>query len=162
MDEAAQPAPLHWETVLRPHRSLPPQGFRIVMLVLGIVSFAWGLFFVLLGAWPVLGFFGLDVALVYLAFKMNYRSARMREILRLAGGDFTVERVSVRGEVRLWRFQAFWLRIRLIEQAEDANRLVLTSHGRSLAVAGFLTAAERRGLKTEIDRALERWRAAVA
>jgi uncharacterized membrane protein len=151
------PIPLY-ETVLRPHRSLPPRGFFIFMMVIAAVSFAAGILFVRIGAWPVTGFFGLDVLLLYGAFRLSYRSGRMRETVRLAGDDLTVERVSVRGEIRTWRFQAFWLRLLLIEQGVDRNRLLLRSHGRELAVGGFLTAEERRTLAAEIDAALMRYR----
>lgn len=149
---------LHYETVLRPHRSLPPRGFFFLMLAIAGVSFVTGVGFVMMGAWPVTGFFGLDVLLLYGAFRLSYRSGRMRETIRLAGDDLTVERISVRGEVRTWRFQAFWLRLRLIEQGADRNRLLLRSHGRELAVGGFLTAEERRSLAAEIDGALLRYR----
>ena len=149
---------LHYETVLRPHRSLPPRGFFFLMLAIAGVSFVTGVGFVMMGAWPVTGFFGLDVLLLYGAFRLSYRSGRMRETIRLAGDDLTVERISVRGVVRTWRFQAFWLRLRLIEQGADRNRLLLRSHGRELAVGGFLTAEERRNLAAEIDGALLRYR----
>jgi uncharacterized membrane protein len=123
--------PLHWEAVLRPHRSLPPKGFLALMLVLAAVSFVSGVIFVRIGAWPVCGFFGLDVLLVYVAFRLNYRGARMREVLRLQGGDLTVERIGVRGERRHWRMQAFWLRVELVEAGDGGNRLTVTTHGRS-------------------------------
>jgi uncharacterized membrane protein len=149
---------IHWETILRPHRSLPPRGFHILMLLLTAVSFVCGVMFIRMGAWPVCGFFGVDVLLVYGAFRLSYRSGRRRETLRLADDDFTVERVSVRGEARFWRFQAFWLRVRLVERTEDMNRLLVSSHGKSLAVGGFLSAAERRDLAADIEAALGRWR----
>jgi uncharacterized membrane protein len=150
-----------FERVLLPHRSLPPRGFHLMMLVLGMVSVAVGIGFVSIGAWPVFGFFGLDVALVYLAFRLNYRSARRSEILRLAGDTFTVERVSVRGEHRLWRFQPFWLRVVLEERDPDRNRLFVASHGRFLAIGDFLAPAARRELAATIRDALLRWRAAI-
>jgi uncharacterized membrane protein len=160
MDQAALPsAPVHWQIVLRPHRSLPPSGFRLMMLLLGLVSLVCSLGFVLIGAWPVCGFFGLDVLLIYLAFRASYRSGRARETVRLAGDDVTVEKVSVRGELRFWRMQAFWLKVRLIENGDDSNRLLLTSHGRTLAIGGFLSPPERRDLAGELDAALRRWRA---
>src|SRR5215471_4416340 len=96
---------LFFERVLLPHRSLPTRGFHILMLILGLISLAVGIGFISIGAWPVFGFFGLDVALIYIAFRLNYRSARRREILRLAGDAFTVERISVQGKRRIWRFQ---------------------------------------------------------
>src|SRR5260370_46642 len=135
-----------FERVLLPHRSLPPRGFRLLMLLLGLVSLAASIGFVSIGAWPVCGFFGLDVAALYLAFRLSYRSARRREVLRLAGDDFTVERVSIYGERRMWRFQPFWLRIILEERPDESNRLFVASHGRSLVVRDFLRAPMRREL----------------
>ncbi len=149
---------LHWESVLKPHRSLPNQGFKVLMAVLFVVSLGSSILFVRIGAWPVCGFFGLDVLGVYLAFRLSYRSGRMRETLRLIGDRFTVDRTGIRGERKHWSFQAFWLRVRLIERDKDANRLLLTSHGRSLPVAVFLSPDERRVLAEEVKGALTRWR----
>ena len=114
-----------------------------------------------IGAWPVCGFFGLDVAALYLAFRLSYRSARRREVLRLAGDDFTVERVSIYGERAMWRFQPFWLRIILEERADESNRLLLASHGRSLVIGEFLGPPMRRELAGSLRAALARWRTAL-
>jgi uncharacterized membrane protein len=150
-----------FERVLLPHRSLPPAAFNVLMLLLGLVSLAMGIGFLLLGAWPICGFFGLDVAAVYVAFRLSYRSARQREILRLAGDDFTVERIDIYGERRRWRFQPFWLRVVLEERPDESNRLLLASHGRSLVIGDFLGAAVRRELAQNLRTALLRWRAAL-
>jgi uncharacterized membrane protein len=161
---AGPPAQLErpfFERVLLPHRSLPPRGFHILMLILGLVSLAVGVGFVSIGSWPIVGFFGLDVAALYLAFRLSYRSARQREVLRLAGDDFTVERVDIYGERRTWRFQPFWLRVVLEERPDAANRLLLASHGRSLAIGDFLGPPMRRELATSLRAALARWRAAL-
>lgn len=150
-----------FERVLLPHRSLPPRGFHLLMLTLGLISLAVGIGFVSIGAWPVMGFFGLDVALVYVAFRLNYRSARRSETIRLAGDAFTVERVSVRGERRMWRFQPFWLRVILEERGDEWNRLLVASHGRSLVIGDIVTPAARRELAASIREALKRWRDAL-
>jgi uncharacterized membrane protein len=155
------PAEVTFERVLLPHRSLPPCGFRLLMLFLGLLSLIVGVVFVAFGAWPIFGFFGLDVALLYLAFRLSYRSARQREILRLTGDDFTVERIDVYGERRLWRFQPFWLRVVLEERDAESNRLYVASHGRFLAIGDFLAPAARRELAATIREALARWRAAI-
>jgi uncharacterized membrane protein len=152
--------PLHWEAVLRPHRSLPPSGFLALMLCLATVSFVSGVVFVAIGAWPVCGFFGLDVLLVYLLFRLNYRGARMREVLRLEGGDLTIERIGVRGDRRFWRMQAFWLRVELVEAVDGGNRLLVSTHGRSLAIGAFLAPDERRDLARDLEAALLRWKTA--
>jgi uncharacterized membrane protein len=154
-------ADVSFERVLLPHRSLPPHGFRVLMGLLGVISIAVGIGFVSIGAWPICGFFGLDVALLYLAFRLNYRSARQCETLRLADDQFTVERVGVYGERRLWRFQPFWLRVVLEERPDESNRLLLASHGRSLAIGDFLPPSSRRELAMTLRQVLARWRAAL-
>jgi uncharacterized membrane protein len=153
------PQPVFLDTVLAPHRSLPRAGFVAVMAVFGGISFVAGMIFVLRGAWPVMGFFGLDVALVYLAFRINYRSARRQERIRLVSDALTVERLGVRGERRSWRFQPYWLRVTLEEKSDESNRLTISSHGRSLVVGSFLGAGERRSLAGTLQDALARWRA---
>ena len=114
-----------------------------------LISLAVGIGFVAIGAWPVSGFSGSTSALVYLAFRLNYRSARQRETLRLADDDFTVERVSIRGERRIWRFQPFWLRVILEERPDESNRLLVASHGSSLVIGDFVLArhAARAGAR---------------
>jgi uncharacterized membrane protein len=147
-----------FERVLLPHRSLPSRNFHVLMGLLGALSLAVGIGFVSIGAWPVIGFFGLDVALVYLAFRLNYRSAKQRETIRLAGDVFSVERVSVRGERRSWRFQPFWVRVILEERPDASNRLLVASHGRSLVIGDFVPPPTRRELAITIRQALARWR----
>ena len=158
---AAPPEPVFFERVLWPHRSLPPRGFRLLMLGLGVMSFITGICFVAAGAWPVCGFFGLDVALLYLAFRLSYRSARQRETLRLAHDQFTVERVDIYGARRLWRFQPFWLKVVLEERRDESNRLLLTSHGKSVVIGDFLASPVRRDLAATLREVLSRWRAAL-
>ncbi len=150
--------PPFFERVLLPHRSLDLRKFHLLMGMLGLVSLAAGVGFVAVGAWPVIGFFGLDVALVYLAFRLNYRTARQSETIRLADDTFSVERVSVRGERRNWRFQPFWVRVILEERPDTSNRLLVASHGRSLVIGDFVPPATRRELAATLLDALTRWR----
>jgi uncharacterized membrane protein len=157
----AQPRGVFFERVLMPYRSLPPRGFHILMLVLAGISIGVGTLFVSLGAWPVCGFFGLDVGLVYLAFRLSYRSARQRETLRLANDELTLERVGIRGDRRLWRFQPFWVRVIFEERPDESNRLALASHGQNLPIGTFLPPPVRREVATTLRDALARWRAAL-
>ena len=152
---------IFFERVLLPHRSLPQPAFHVLMLLLGLVSLGMGIGFFLLGAWPICGFFGLDVGAVYVAFRLSYRGARRREILRLAGDDFTVERVDIYGERRLWRFQPFWLRVVLEERRDESNRLLLASHGNSIVIGDFLAPPVRRDLAATLREVLSRWRTAL-
>jgi uncharacterized membrane protein len=151
-----------FERVLAPHRSLPSHRFHLLMLILGLISLGVGIGFVSIGAWPVTGFFGVDVALVYVAFRLNYRSGRRCEVIRLAMNAFTVERIGIYGNRRVWSFQPFWVRVVLEERDADTNRLFVASHGRFLAIGEFLAPAVRREVAATIRDALARWRTALS
>ena len=72
------PNPPLFSATITPHRSLGRKGFIIVMCAIGGISFIAGLVFLIAGAWPVMGFFGLDVLLVYWAFQRELpRRARL-------------------------------------------------------------------------------------
>jgi uncharacterized membrane protein len=157
----AAPSPVFLDAVLAPHRSLPRRGFNILMLILGVVSFVYGSFFILLGAWPVFGFLGLDVLLVWLAFRASYRSSRQSEHVRLVEESLMVECTDVRGARRSWLFQPYWLRVIFEEEDEETNRLSIRSHGRSLPLATFLGPAQRREFAARLQRALGDWRAHI-
>jgi len=155
---AGAPEPILFDVALYPHRSLGPRGFAILMTAIGLVGFCGGLAFLLMGAWPVFGFFGLDVALIYWAFKASYRSGRAHEIVRLTPRELTVERVAPSGESRRWSFQPYWLRVVLDEFPGRASQLILRSHGRSLAIGAFLTPQERGEIATALRLALAKCR----
>src|SRR6185437_16271641 len=98
-----------------PYRSLPPRGLTWIMAVVAAFGFCSSVGFILAGAWPVTGFFGIDVALLYLAFRLSYRRARQRETLRLTQRSLDVERVGSRGVEGRWTFEPAWLRVSLEE-----------------------------------------------
>lgn len=154
--------PLYFDVRLTPHRSLSRRGFLILMMAVCTISFAAGLAFYLAGAWPVVGFLGLDVALIYVAFRINYRRARTFETLRLSRNNLLVEHVNHWGQKRTWHFQPYWLQVLLDEPAAGDSRLVLRSHGQSLEIAGFLPPAERSDLAHALRTALAQVRAVCA
>ncbi|MGY3454736.1 putative membrane protein [Bradyrhizobium sp. LM3.4] len=96
---------------LTPHRSLNRTGFLAVMLFLSAVSFVTGLAFLMMGAWPVFGFFGLDVLVIWWAFKANFRAARASEEIVVTPSELRVRRVSQRGQVLEWTFNPLWVRL---------------------------------------------------
>lgn len=147
-----------FRAVLHPHRSLGPKGFLILMLALGGVSFATGLVFLSVGAWPVMGFFGLDVLLVYLAFKLNYRAARAYELVELTPAALRLTQVAPSGRSREFEFNPYWVRLRFIEHPDGSNNLRLASHGRELEFARLLNDDERRDFARVLEGALARTR----
>ena len=153
------PAALYFDAVLRPNRSLGPTGFLVVMGVLTLVSFVAGVVFTLMGAWPVFGFFGLDVALVYLAFRRNYYSGRLTETIRLDDTTLEVVRTQPDGSARSWTFQPYWLRLTEPDPEQEDSQIILSSHGRRLIIGAFLAPAERVDLARALNQALARQRA---
>ncbi len=147
-----------FDAELTPHRSLSPRGFVILMSAVCAISFAAGLAFYLAGAWPVVGFLGADVLLIYLAFKINYRRGRLVERLHLTRDSLTVSRVWPGGRSRSWEFQPYWLQVEMADPPRHDSQLVLRSHGRSLVVGSFLTKEERAEVATALRTALTRVR----
>ena len=147
-----------FDATLTPHRSLGPLGFTLLMGFFAAVSLAIGIGFLMIGAWPVIGFFGLDVALVWFAFRVNYRDGLMTEYLRLSEELLTVRRILPSGRVREWRFQPYWLRVEMDDPPRHDSRLTLTSHGRRLTVGDFLTVPERHEVARALRAALNRLR----
>jgi uncharacterized membrane protein len=154
---------------LRPHRSLSPSGFRILMAAVGLICLAVGLFFYLQGAWPVLGFLGLDVAAVYLAFRLSYRAGRLAETVKLWGEELSVRRIHPNGRWRQWSFQPYWTRVSLepensvdVNGGEDSDifgghgSVLVTSHGQGVRLGRFLAAAERQSFADALSLALRR------
>jgi uncharacterized membrane protein len=144
-----------FSAVLTPHRSLSPRGFLIFMAVLGGFSFVTGMVFLLAGAWPVFGFLGLDVLLVYWAFRLNYRSARAYELVTVTPSELTVRKVNHHGRMREWTLNPVWVRLRREMHEEfGLQRLFLESRGRQLTIAGFLPPQEKESFALALSGAL--------
>jgi uncharacterized membrane protein len=147
--------PTIFSAVLTPHRSLSRKGFLILMTVLGLISFATGTVFLLAGAWPVFGFCGLDVLLIYGAFRLSYRRANAYEQVTVTPSELTVRQVSHRGRISEWTLTPLWVKLDRVVHAEfGIERLFLVSHGRRLAIAGFLGPQEKESFALALSAAL--------
>jgi len=141
--------------VLTPHRSLSPTGFLIFMLVLGGLSFVSGMVFLMAGAWPIFGFFGLDVLLVYWAFRINYRAAYAYEEVTVTATELRLRKVSHHGRVSEWTLNPLWVRLDREEHAEfGIESLYLVSRGARLSIGSFLGPDEKASLAQALSAAL--------
>jgi uncharacterized membrane protein len=147
--------PTLFSAVITPHRSLSRTGFLLLMLLIGSISFIGGTVFFFLGAWPVVGFLGLDVALVYFAFRANFRAAKAYEQVIVTTSELRVRQVSHRGKAAEWTLNPLWTRIDR-ETHEDFGllRLSLVSRGWRLVVASFLGPKEKEGFANALSTAL--------
>ena len=140
---------------LTPHRSLNQRQFHILLMVVGICMFATSLPFVILGAWPVAGFMGLDLALVWYAFRASFRAARAYEDVCVTPLELSLAKVSAGGERREFLFSPGFVRLEKNEHEEyGVQRLDLVSRGRRVEVAGFLGPDAKADLARDLSRAL--------
>src|SRR5665647_1947344 len=145
-----------FSALLTPHRSLSRTGFIVVMAFIGLVSFAAGLAFLLMGAWPVLGFFGLDVLAIWWAFRINFRHAKASEEIRITPSELRLRRVSHHGHVVEFVLNPLWVRLDQVAHEEyGIERLYLVSKGRHVAIASFLGPDEKASFAKALTAALQ-------
>ena len=148
--------PTLFSAILTPHRSLSATGFVIVMALVGGMSFFAGMAFLLMGAWPVFGFFGLDVLAIWWAFRLNFRSAKACEEITVTHSELRVRRTSHRGHVVEWVLNPLWVRL---DQKKDPEfgieRLYLVSRGRLVSVGSFLGPDEKASFYNALLAALQ-------
>jgi uncharacterized membrane protein len=150
------PEPELFSALLTPHRSLNRTGFLVLMAFLSVVSFGAGVAFWMMGAWPVFGFFGLDILLVYWAFKVNFRRGKATEEISVTPSELRVRRVSHRGHVVEWVLNPLWVRLDQKAHAEfGIEKLYLVSRGRRVSVASFLGPDEKASFAKALMAALQ-------
>ncbi len=140
---------------LTPHRSLTRKHFRLLLIIIGCAGLFTSLPFVIMGAWPVAGFMGLDVALIYFAFRANFRDARAYEDVTLTPLELHLAKVSAKGARADWRFNPSWVRLEREEDEEfGLQRLEVASRGARIEIAHYLGPDDKARFATELSRAL--------
>lgn len=141
--------------VLTPHRSLGPNGFIILMICFGLISFVAGILFWRIGAWPVFGFFGLDLLLLWLAFKLNYAAARQFEEVLVSRSEIIIRKVGPGRRHLEYRFNPFWVRLN-VERIEDegVTKIALTGRGEQVDLGNFLNPDDRTSFAGAMANAL--------
>jgi len=162
--ERELPQPELFSALLTPHRSLNRTGFLVLMAFLCAISFAAGMVFLLMGAWPVFGFFGLDLLAIWWAFRINFRSARgAREEITVTPSELRVRRVSHRGHVAEWVLNPLWVRLdQQVHQEYGVERLYLVSRGHHVSIGRFLGPVEKASFAKALNAALVAARRGVA
>ena len=144
-----------FDATITPHRSLDRNAFRIVMTLVCLAAIASSIPFMVLGAWPVAGFMGLDVALIYIAFRANFRDARAYEDVTVTPLELHLAKVSARGARADWRFNPSWVRL---ERQDDEDfglqRLCVASRGSQVEIAHYLAPDDKARFATQLSQAL--------
>lgn len=157
-DLPGAPDELLFDAHIRPNRSLPNPGFYALMIALVALSFTAGIAFVAMGAWPVIGFFGLDVLLVWLCFRLSYRDGKRLEIVRVTPRDILVARRGPTGQETRYRLPSAWTRVELEGEGEPDVQARLSSQGKTLIIGALLSPRERESLAQAVREALHQAR----
>jgi uncharacterized membrane protein len=156
------PQPELFSALLTPHRSLNHTGFLVVMAFVSVISFAAGFAFLMMGAWPVLGFFGLDVLAIYWAFRINFRRAKASEEIRVTPSELRFRRISHRGHVVEYVLNPLWVQLdRRTHPEYGVEKLYLLSRGRRVAIGSFLGPDEKASFANALTVALQAARRGV-
>lgn len=144
-----------FRALLTPHRSLGRKGFVILMSILAVSWLGTGAFFLSIGAWPVFGFFGLDVLLVYFAFKWNYRAARAREEVSVSRQALDIIKVAPSGKMQAFHFNPFWTKFRVARHDEiGITDMAVEEQGRRVTIGSFLNPDDRESFAAAFGNAL--------
>lgn len=146
--------PMIMDAVLSPHRSLSMPGFVVLMVVVMGMAGVTSAMYLLVGAWPVLGFFGLDVALIAGAFLWSYRQGRLRELVRVSPDHLWVTRHHPSGREEHFTLSPAWARVEWSSGGDPRAPLLVRSHGRALVLGGFLSPEERADFAGALKEAL--------
>lgn len=145
------------DATLTPNRSLSATGFKVLMAVIAILCLVSGIAFFLIGAWPVVGFLGLDVLLVLIAFRASYRAGRLTEFVRVTRRALTVERLYPNGFRQTLEYPPLFVQVVVESRDEHHVTIRVRFKGKSIVIGSFLSPGERREfaavLKDAIDRA---------
>ena len=142
-----------FDALITPGHRLGPHGLALVMVVLGVVIFTVGMAFLLNGAWPVFGFFGLGLVLVYWAIRVVVLRGRAFERLHLTRSAFCIRRVDTRGRTQELELQPYWLGVEIWGR-QEAEEIRLRSHGVAHRVGVWLSPMECLTLAEAIEDAL--------
>lgn len=144
-----------FKALLLPHRSLGRTGFMILM---GALLFGWvvtGVIFLSNGAWPIFGFFGLDVIGLYVAFRLNYRAARAREEVSVSRTSLDILKTAPSGKSERFHFNPFWARFSISRHSEiGITGMAVVSREKSVPIGGFLNPDDRESFAIAFSRAL--------
>lgn len=143
---------------LWPYRSLSLRGFQLFIAALASLMSLIGLGFYLLGAWPVIGFLGLEILIVWYAFKWNYRTGQLVETVAITPQQVDVTRTDWRGRTTTTRLDGAWIKAELEIQEKKRGRLYLRQHAHKLEIGAFMPPSEKPSLAKALNAAFSRLR----
>ena len=112
--------------------------------------------FISIGAWPVFGFFGLDVLLIYIFFKINFNSGKKKEIIILKKNELIIKIYNSKIIKKIYKFNPNWLKINLIKLKNKNSTLQISSKNKSIIIGSFLIHQEKINVVKSLSKALKK------
>ena len=144
-----------FSAVLRPHRSLSLSGMKLVMALVAVASAIASIPFLILGFWPVAGFYGIDFALLYFALRSNFNEQKRSEEITISPLDLFLRKTSESGVSQEWHFNPVWTRLETETHPEfGVMKLALASRNETVSLGQFLPPEDRGHLIRAVSAAL--------
>ncbi|MGH8742964.1 MAG: DUF2244 domain-containing protein [Burkholderiales bacterium] len=128
------------------NNSLTTAARYLVFGFIFVVSFGISLAFAAFGAWMILPFAGLEMLVLFLAFRYIDRRSDDYERLTMSGDKLLLECRSG-GELKQFEFNRYWVQV-VCDAA--GSRLALRSHGREVELGRHLMEEERAKLARQL------------
>lgn len=158
MATQTQARPLFAAT-LTPHRSLTRRGYRYVIALACVMASVPGLIFFSMGAWPIVGFLGLDILAIWWALSSSMQSGKEYEEVTLWPDELEVKRVSAKGKAEITRFNPFFVKLVIDRDFnERTTALHLRTRDSDLVIGAFLNADEKASFAKVFGTALRKAR----
>jgi len=144
-----------YEARLSPHRSMTPRAFYLFIIAFCVAQLFFALPFLIMGAWPIAGFMGLDALALYIAFRISFRAARAYETLDLTVLELVFAKVAVGGRRQEWRFNPSWVRLEQdVHEEFGTQSVALIARGEKIEIGSFLGPDQKAELARDLNRAL--------
>ncbi len=140
------------DLILYPNCSLTIKSLIFLSLLFTTLSFFISLYFITNGAWPVGVFLFIDLLIILLAFKINFRRAQMYERIIIAE-KILIKKNNFRGRERVIKIEPSWLRLKVYCN-NNSGHLEIISKGKSQIIGNYLNITELKKLAKEIKKAL--------
>lgn len=145
---------VYLDAVLEPPRSLTTRGLNRVMLILGAFSAVFSLGFLLVGAWPVVGFLGAEILVLWLVFQWSFRAQTARTYVRVTADEVDVRKVDGWGRERRASMASHFARVEFDRTATGPNALRLATSRTAYPLGEFLTPHERETFARRLMQAI--------
>ena len=137
------------------NNSLSTKGFYILMTSIILPALFIGTAFSLIGAWPVLGFMGLEIILIYIFFKILFYKNNFYEHIMLDKAKFSISYNNKNNVINSVNLEPTWLQVKL---ENNNNKLQIFTHGNAIELGKCLAIKEKASLAKVIQEALLNWK----